>query len=129
MASVNIYSLADPPPIEYIFNNQGGHDIKCLNYVFNRKTFGRRTANYVCTSCYASISLKTVVKKVMDKDEIQIVEPFVITHLNLNHKANCLPKSEQQLEVKSLIHKVKERVETFSLFAKTNVFYKKHSFV
>ena len=129
MASANIYSLADPPPIEYIFNNQGGHDIKCLNYVFNRKTFGRRTANYVCTSCYASISLKTVVKKVMDKDEIQIVEPFVITHLNLNHKANCLPKSEQQLEVKSLIHKVKERVETFSLFAKTNVFYKKHSFV
>ena len=80
MASANIYSLADPPPIEYIFNNQGGHDIKCLNYVFNRKTFGRRTANYVCTSCYASISLKTVVKKVMDKDEIQIVEPFVIRY-------------------------------------------------
>ena len=115
MASANIYSLENPPPIEYIFNNQGGHDIKCLNYVFNRKTFGRRTANYVCTSCYASISLKTVVKKVMDKDEIQIVEPFVITHLNLNHKANCLPKSEQQLEVK-------ERVENNPLLT-TNQIY------
>ena len=86
MASANIYSIADPPPIEYIPNNQGGQDIKCLNYVFNRKTLGRKTASYVCTGCYASISLKTVVLKVEDKEVIQIVEPFVITHLNLNLK-------------------------------------------
>jgi len=44
MASANIYSIADPPPIEYIPNNQGGQDIECLNYVFNRKTLGRKIA-------------------------------------------------------------------------------------
>jgi hypothetical protein len=44
---------------------------------------------------------------------IKIVEPFVITHLNLNHKGNCMPKTEQQLEVKSrkVLHKVKDQVE------------------
>jgi hypothetical protein len=110
MASANIYSIADPPPIEYIPNNQGGQDIKCLNFVFNRKTLGRKTASYVCTGCYASISLKTVVLKVEDKEVIKIVEPFVITHLNLNHKGNCMPKTEQQLEVKSFLHKVKNQV-------------------
>ena len=111
MASANIYSIADPPPIEYIPNNQGGQDIECLNYVFNRKTLGRKTASYDCTGCCASISLKTVVLKVEDKEVIQIVEPFVITHLNLNHKGNCMPKTEQQLEVKSFLHKVKDQVE------------------
>ena len=60
MASANIYSIADPPPIEYIPNNQGGQDIKCLNFVFNRKTLGRKTASYVCTGCYASISFLSI---------------------------------------------------------------------
>ena len=44
MASVNIYSIADPPPTEYIPNNQGGQGIQCLDFVYNRKTLGRKTA-------------------------------------------------------------------------------------
>ena len=34
MAAANVYPIADPPQIEYIFGNTGGQDIKCLNYMF-----------------------------------------------------------------------------------------------
>ncbi len=77
---------------------------------------------YVCTSCNASFSLKTVVKKVMDKEVIKIVKPFFITHLNLNHKANCLLKTKKQLQVNSLIHKVKERVENNPLLTINQIY-------
>ena len=38
MASANIYSLENPPEFEFVVNNKGTKDIRCLNYVFRLKT-------------------------------------------------------------------------------------------
>ena len=49
MATANVYSVENPPELEYIINNQGGKDIRCLNYVFRLKTTGKRSWNFLCT--------------------------------------------------------------------------------
>ena len=81
------YSVINPPHIEYILNNQNGKDIRCLNYVYQLKTVGKKSASFVCSgrSCYSSISLNT---QQVD-GENKIVERFVVNHLNLKHNENC----------------------------------------
>ena len=102
------YSLINPPPVEYILNNQSGKDIRCLNYVYQLKTAGKKSASFVCSgsSCYSSISLNTH----QIDGENKIVEPFVVSHLNLKHKENCLPKSEDFFKIKNFLFKVKEKI-------------------
>ena len=58
--SANIFSLDCPSEFEFIINNQGGRDIRCLNYVFRLKASGKKSWNYLCTgkNCTASVSLK-----------------------------------------------------------------------
>ena len=60
MATANVFIAEYPPELEYIINNQGGKDIRCLNYVFRLKTTGKRSWNFLCTgkNCCASLSLK-----------------------------------------------------------------------
>ena len=86
MAAANIFTVEEPPSIEYVVNNQGGNDLRCLNYAFHQKTCGKKSSSFVCTGkgCYASIGLKTHL--VDGEDKPKIVEPFVVTSLNLKHK-------------------------------------------
>ena len=79
MASANIFSVENPPELEYVDNNKGKNkDIRCLNYVFRLKTAGKKTCNYLCTGkiCCASISLKSItigeINKAQKTVELQI---------------------------------------------------------
>lgn len=110
MASANIFTVENPPDIEYTDNNQGGKDLRCLNYLYYQKTCGKKSSSFVCTGkgCYASISLKTHL--VEGEDTPKVDEPFVFTNLNLKHKENCLPKSDDQFTVREFLQKVKKVV-------------------
>ena len=57
------------------------------------KSLLEKSSNFVCISkgCYASISLKM---HEGDDDRPKIIEPFVVTNLNLKHKDNCVPKTQ-----------------------------------
>ena len=81
MASANIYSLENPPEFEFVVNNKGTKDIRCLNYVFRLKTAGKRSWNYLCTShnCTSSLSLKAISLE----GETKLSEPFTLERLNL----------------------------------------------
>ncbi len=58
----NIYSLENPHEFEFVVNNKGTKEIRCLNYLFRLKTDGKSTWNYFCTShnCTASLSQKAI---------------------------------------------------------------------
>jgi len=68
MASANIYSLENPPEFDFVVNNKGTKDIRCLNY-------GKRSWNYLCIShnCTASLSLKAISLE----GETKLSEPFI----------------------------------------------------
>ena len=64
MATANVYSVENPPELEYIINNRGGKDIRCLNYVFRLKTTGKRSWNFLCTGnrkCTGNCAQKTII--------------------------------------------------------------------
>ena len=109
MATANVYSVENPPELEYIINNQGGKDIRCLNYVFRLKTTGKRSWNFLCTgkNCCASLSLKAFA--FCEKSKVE--EPFVIERLNLKHKDTCLPKEDGYFVRNRFLQDVKEKVK------------------
>ena len=37
------------PKIEFVFNNTGGKDLRCLNYQFYLKSLGKQAASYRCS--------------------------------------------------------------------------------
>ena len=88
-----LYSFENPPTVELVRNNQGNHDVRCMNYLFQTKgQMGKKLANYRCSAsrCYASVSLKTETIN----GQIQILQPIEITALNFKHKDNCIQKSD-----------------------------------
>ena len=95
MAASNNYSLVDPPEFEFIVNNQGGRDIRCLNYVFRLKTSVKKSLNFLCTgkNCTASVSLKAF----SFSEQTKLSEPHTFTALNLKHKDGCQPKLDDFL--------------------------------
>ena len=109
MASANIYSLENPPEFEFVVNNKGTKDIRCLNYVFRLKTAGKRSWNYLCTShnCTASLSLKAISLE----GETKLSEPFTLERLNLRHKDSCQPKLNDHFVSKKFFQQVKTEVK------------------
>jgi hypothetical protein len=109
MASTNIYSLENPPEFEFVVNNKGTKDIRCLNYVFRLKTAGKRSWNYLCTShnCTASLSLKAFSLE----GETKLSEPFTLERLNLKHKDSCQPKLNDHFVIKKFFQEVKTEVK------------------
>ena len=110
MVSANIYSLENPPEFEFVVNNKGAKDIRCLNYVFRLKTVGKRSWNYLCTShnCTASLSLKAAFSL---EGETKLSEPFRLERLNLKHKDSCQPKLNDHFVSKKFFHQVKTEVK------------------
>ena len=110
MAAANIYSIDSPPDFDFKVNNQGGRDIRCLNYVFRLKTSGKKSWNYLCTSknCTASLSLKAF----SFCEQTKLSEPHTFTYLNLKHKDFCQPKLEDFFVQKQFFHDVKVKVKT-----------------
>ena len=106
MASANIYSLENPPKFEFVVNNKGAKDIRCLNYVFRLKTDGKRSWNYFCTShnCTASLSLKA-------EGKTKLSEPFILERLNLKHKDNCQSKLDDHFVTKKFFQQVKTEIK------------------
>ncbi len=101
------------PYIEFTNNNRGGLDIRCENYIFQVKTTGKKAALYRCPTkkpnqCFASISLKTCLPEGSDSPEV--IQPFQVTNLNLNHVEGCNPKPNDFFEERSFIKNVKETV-------------------
>ena len=101
------------PNIEFTNNNRGGLDIRCENYIFQVKTTGKKAALYRCPTkkpnqCFASISLKTRLPEGSDSPEV--IQPFQVTNLNLNHVEGCNPKPNDFFEEISFIKNVKETV-------------------
>ena len=89
------------PNIEFTENNRGGLDIRCENYIFQVKTTGKKAALYRCPTkkpnqCFASISLKTRLPEGSDSPEV--IQPFQVTNLNLNHVEGCNPKPNDFFE-------------------------------
>ena len=110
MAAPNNYTLVDPPEFAFIVNNQGGRDIRCLNYVFRLKTSGKKSWNFLCTgkNCTASVSLKAF----SFSEKSKLSEPHTFTALNLKHKDGCQPKLDDFFEQKQFFHDVKVKVKT-----------------
>ena len=53
-ACAPIMDLDTVPQISYFSNNQGNKNITCLNYIFQNKKVGKKSAIYVCSTrdCY-----------------------------------------------------------------------------
>ena len=120
-----IINLDNVPQISYFVNNQGNKDISCLNYIFQNKTIGKKSAMYVCSTkdCYASISLETE----MIENNYQIKDPMVVTRINLRHKDGCLPKEEAFFEIKVFLNKVKEQIILNPLLPIQQIYEKERS--
>ena len=108
-------SLINPPKIEYVFNNAGGKDLRCLDYQYYIKSLGKKAASFKCSGkgCYASISLKT--QTIEGEVKPKIIEPFIITYLNLKHIDGCTPKNNEDFRVKEFIKTVKDKVKSNKL--------------
>jgi hypothetical protein len=74
---INLYSKNNPPPIESIKNNGKILDLKCLGFVYQRHSTNKKSWNYRCVECPASISVKLV-------ENVPIV-PYEVTYLNIVH--------------------------------------------
>ncbi|CAF0933009.1 unnamed protein product [Brachionus calyciflorus] len=61
-------------------------------------------AAFVCNTsrCYASVSLRVV--------NLDIIEPFEITHQNENHKVDCLSKDASYFDIKNFLKIVKTKL-------------------
>ncbi len=81
-------SLINPPKIEFVFNNAGGKDLRCLDYQYYIKSLGKKAASFRCSGkgCYASICLKT--QTIEGEVKPKIIEPFIITYLNLDYASD-----------------------------------------
>ena len=58
--------------------------------------------------CFASISLKTYIPE--DSDKPEVIQPFQVANLNLNHVEGYHPKPNDFFEERSFLKKVKEIV-------------------
>ena len=82
------------PSVIMLVNNQETQLVRYDNYQFGIKTFGKQAACFLCTNkgCYASISLKV-------KDS-KIIEPYVISSSNSEHKKDTCKKTDDYFNVK-----------------------------
>jgi hypothetical protein len=89
------------PSVIMLVNNQETQLVRYDNYQFGIKTFGKQAACFVCTNkgCYASISLKV-------KDS-KIIEPYVISSSNSEHKKDTCKKTDDYFNVKKFYQETK----------------------
>jgi hypothetical protein len=74
---INLYSKNNPPPIESIKNNGKILDLKCLGFLYQRHLTNKKSWNYRCAECSASISVKLV-------ENVPII-PYEVTYLSIVH--------------------------------------------
>ena len=84
-------SISNPPHIEYVINNTGSNDLRCLNYRFYLKRIGKQSACFRCSgrACNATISLKTQIVRTNGVDKPIVIEPFEMSNLNWKHTDGC----------------------------------------
>ena len=91
MAAANIFTVEEPPSIEYVVNNQGGNDLRCLNYAFHQKTCGKKSSSFVCTGkgCCPMIPCVWVyMKRRRTKDYIRVLNALKSAALHLGFSLN-----------------------------------------
>jgi hypothetical protein len=105
-------SMSNPPHIEYVQNNTGSNDLRCLNYRFYLKSMGKKAACFRCSGkkCNATISLKSCIVRTDGEDKPTVKEPFEISNLNWKHVDGCLPKNDDHFIIKSFLQHAKSEV-------------------
>ena len=76
MAATNVYSLDNPPEVEFDVNNRGGKDFRCLNHLIRLKTPGLKAKNYLCAT------------KSCKSNDTSCLQEFAMVMLDENEK-NC----------------------------------------
>jgi hypothetical protein len=88
----------------FLFSNRCRSSVRFNDYHFLEKTKGLRVCPFRCSTvgCYASISLK------IDRATNEIQEPYLVSHLNENHKNGCNMKPEGFFETREFMVDVRK---------------------
>ena len=104
-------TIVNTNDLSYVRNNTGKMDLSYKGYLFNQKTNlvreGKNRCLFRCRNrgkCYSSISLKT---DLIDGFN-QVVEPFTIVAMKVDHASTCIKSLPSELRAKDILHEIKE---------------------